>query len=105
VQARTALEQDEHGTKKAIVFFLGTPMQIEAANVLTVRAAVALASDISRAFSATLHKEDVDQELDKCRSRLGALVRGHLLPVAEQMSLTADGVRALLSHRVGPLDG
>jgi hypothetical protein len=103
VQARTALQEDEDGERSATVFFLGSPMQVETANVLTVRAAVALASDVARAFTGALLKEDADKELGNCRSRLAALVRTHLLPVAEQMQLTAAEVEQVLAHRVGSL--
>jgi hypothetical protein len=98
----TALKQDEDGEKTATVFFLGSPMQIEAANVLVTRAAVAMAHDISRAFSAVLHKEDVDRDLAQCRAKLAALVRSHLLPIAEQMKLSTAEVEQVLAHRVTP---
>jgi hypothetical protein len=71
---------------------------------LTVRAAVALGGDIARAFSATLHKDDVEQELGKCRPLLATLVKRYLLPIAEQMALTAPEVEHVLAHRVGRLD-
>jgi hypothetical protein len=103
VQARTAVEQGEAGEKYATVFFVGSPTQVEAANVLTTRAAVAMAQQVAIAFSAVLHKDDVAKELGECRARLAVLVKTHLLPVAEQMQLTASEVEQVLSHRVGPL--
>jgi hypothetical protein len=102
VQARTALKQDDDGEKTATFFFLGSPMQIEAANVLSARAAVAMAHDISRAFSAVLHQEDVDQDLAQCRAKLAALVRTHLLPIADQMKLSIAKVEQVLAYRVAP---
>lgn len=102
VQARTALKQEEDGSRTATVFFLGSPMQTEAANVLTVRSAVAIAHSVARAFSGALLVDDVNRELNQCRQALAELVQAHLIPVAEQMRLTAEQAQLVLAHRVAP---
>jgi hypothetical protein len=100
LQARTKL-QHEDGERTATVFFCGSPTQLEAANVLTVRAAVATARHIADAFATVLHKSDVEQELDKCRTGLTSLVTAHLASIASQMRLPAQEILQILAHRVG----
>ncbi len=100
VQARMALARDQAGDKTATVYFLGSPHQVETANVLTVRAAVALAGHIAQAFSGALHIEHVGKELDRCRSRLGDLVGTYIHAVAEQMQLSPAEIGLVLAHRV-----
>lgn len=100
VQSRTVLSQDDAGERVATFSFLGSPMHIDAANLLTVRSAVAMAHHISRLFASSLNEDDVDKQLERSRAGLAGLVRVYLLPVAEQMDLTPDEVQRVLFHRI-----
>lgn len=98
LQARA--EVNRPGTE--VTFYVaGSATHVEAANVLTVRAAVATAHQISRLLAPTLHQADVEAQLRLCDAGLDGLLRTYLGHVAEQMELEpADAVR-VLDYRIG----
>jgi hypothetical protein len=102
-RSRTALSEDDAGQRVATIYFVGSPKQLEATNILTVRSAVALAHHVARAFPLALNKEDVEKQLKTCRLRLAELLQAHLLPIADQMDMNPAEVRQLLVHRMSDL--
>jgi hypothetical protein len=78
--------------------FLVSPMQIEAAKVLVARVAVAMAHDISRAFSPVLRNEDADQDLAQCRARLAALREPPIFGLPNGPGFSSEGPPPALQH-------
>jgi hypothetical protein len=99
LQARMEVE-NVGDASTATISFVGSPHQLEAANVLTVRAAVATAHQVARVFATVLQKDDVTAQLASCQSKLVEFMCTHLLPVASQMRLTVEEIELVLSHRI-----
>jgi hypothetical protein len=86
--------------RTATFTFIGSTSRIEAANVLVVRAAVALAQTLARVFFSRLNANDVQVQLTKCTSGLAQLTKDYLLPIAEQTKIEPTELGRILEGAV-----
>jgi hypothetical protein len=95
LQAKTTLA----GTT-ATFFFVGSSKFIESANVLVVRAAVALAHRVATHFKSALDADDAAKRLARCDVVLSKLIRECALPVAAQMQIEQKDLATILAVRL-----